>query len=145
MSNPIDGCRIGRLALIRVTSSGCPKGSGCCPTSRASDASEDDENGTAVAFNPDSTFDNQETGESSSGDPVEESIYEETSATPSDYEYENFGEEPTHREISAIPSDYEYEIPGEETASGEINEIPSDEEYEAYGCVPCALLSPRGT
>lgn len=91
MSNPVDGCRIGRLALMRVTSSGCPKGSGCCPTSIVSDASEDDENGTVVAFNPDSIFDNQVTGEDGSGDPGEESTYQETSAIPSDYEYEAYG------------------------------------------------------
>lgn len=110
MSNLIDDCRIGRLDLTRVISSGCPRGSGCCPTSRVSDASEDDENGTVVAFNPDDTFDNEGTGENGNANP---------------------SEEPTYGESSAIPSDYEYESPSEEPAYGEISEISSDEEYEA--------------
>lgn len=85
-----------------MISSSCPRGSGCCPTSRT-DASEGDETGTTVAFNPDDTFDEQGTGEN---------------------EIENSGEEFGNEEISEIPFEEEVsELPSEE----EISEVPSDE------------------
>lgn len=96
--------------------SGCPKGSGCCPTSRASNASEDDETGTTVAFNPDDRVDDQGTGENGNENPDEGSANEEVSENPSE---EEISEVPSEEEISEVPSDEE------------VSEIPSDEESEA--------------
>ena len=98
--------------LIRMISSSCPKGSGCCPTSRA-DAGQGDESGTTVAFNP--------------GEGTGESENESENFGQGGFGEEEISQGPTEEEeISEVPSEEE-EVG--ELASGETGEF--GEEFDA--------------
>lgn len=68
-----------------MVSSSCPRGSGCCPTSRA-DAGQGDESGTIVAFNPDDSFGEEGTGETGNENSAQGFGNEEVSELPSEEE-----------------------------------------------------------